>query len=154
MPALDRKGAPSASGQPSPSSEWQIFELRRSKADGRLSTHGCCLAYSRVWSGGRFEEAFTGEGRTASVAGGDERNHRTAVSRVRRLHKSDLCEPAIVYLFVNGIDERLRPGQRCEAVLAAWGIGENGRKSLLVGAPTRCGDRVSLLVPCPTRPPR
>jgi putative transposase len=35
--------------------------------------------------------------------------------------KRDLSEHAIVYLFVDGIAERLRPGQRREAVLAAWG---------------------------------
>jgi putative transposase len=45
--------------------------------------------------------------------------------------KRDLSEHAIVYLLVDGIPERLRPGQRREAVLAAWGIGEDGRKSLL-----------------------
>ena len=45
--------------------------------------------------------------------------------------KRDLSEHAIVYLFVDGIAERLRPGQRREAVLAAWGIGEDGRKALL-----------------------
>ena len=43
--------------------------------------------------------------------------------------KRDLSEHAIVYLFIDGIAERLRPGQRREAVLAAWGIGEDGRKS-------------------------
>jgi hypothetical protein len=31
---------------------------------------------------------------------------------------------------VDGIAERLRPGQRREAVLAAW-VGEDGRKVLL-----------------------
>ena len=45
--------------------------------------------------------------------------------------KRDLSVHAIVYLLVDGIAERLRPGQRREAVLAAWGIGEDGRKSLL-----------------------
>ena len=45
--------------------------------------------------------------------------------------KRDLSEHAIAYLFIDGIAERLRPGQRREAVLAAWGIGEDGRKSLL-----------------------
>jgi putative transposase len=45
--------------------------------------------------------------------------------------KRDLSEHSIVYLFVDGIAERLRPGQRREAVLATWGIGEDGRKSLL-----------------------
>ena len=35
--------------------------------------------------------------------------------------KRDLSEHAIAYLFIDGIAERLRPGQRREAVLAAWG---------------------------------
>ena len=71
------------------------------------------------------------DGQTASVAGGGERDHREAVGRVRRLLQAYLSEHTIVYLFVDGIAERLRPGQRREAVLAAWGIGEDGRKSLL-----------------------
>ena len=45
--------------------------------------------------------------------------------------KRDLTEHAVAYLFIDGIAERLRPGQRREAVLTAWGIGEDGRKSLL-----------------------
>src|SRR5215211_1900201 len=43
----------------------------------------------------------------------------------------DLAEHRVVYLFVDGIAERLRAGQPREAVLAAWGIGEDGRKVLL-----------------------
>ena len=43
----------------------------------------------------------------------------------------DLAEHDIVDLFVDGIAERLRPGQPREAVLAAWGIGHDGRKVLL-----------------------
>jgi transposase-like protein len=42
-----------------------------------------------------------------------------------------LSEHGIVYLFIDGIAERLRPGQSREAVLAAWGIGADGRKVLL-----------------------
>ena len=45
--------------------------------------------------------------------------------------KRDLSEHAIAYLYVDGIAERLRPGQKREAVLAAWGIGVDGRKVLL-----------------------
>ena len=45
--------------------------------------------------------------------------------------KRDLSEHAVAYLFIDGIAERLRPGQRREAVLAAWEIGEDGRESLL-----------------------
>ncbi|HLM20242.1 MAG TPA: hypothetical protein VK390_01805, partial [Propionibacteriaceae bacterium] len=42
----------------------------------------------------------------------------------------DLSEYRIVYLFVDGIAERLRAGQAREPVLAAWGIGEEGGKVL------------------------
>ena len=45
--------------------------------------------------------------------------------------RRDLSEHRIVYLFVDGIAERLRVGRPREAVLAAWGIGEEGRKVLL-----------------------
>jgi putative transposase len=45
--------------------------------------------------------------------------------------KRDLAEHRVVYLFVDGIAERLRAGLPREAVLAAWGIGEDGRKVLL-----------------------
>lgn len=43
----------------------------------------------------------------------------------------DLGEYDIVYLFVDGIAERIRPGQRREPVLAAWGFTAQGRKVLL-----------------------
>jgi putative transposase len=45
--------------------------------------------------------------------------------------KRDLAEHRVVHLFVDGIAERLRAGLPREAVLAAWGIGEDGRKVLL-----------------------
>ena len=64
---------------------------------------------------------------------------RTAVSEVtERLWEEyeafatrDLSEYKIQYLFVDGVAERLRPGQRREAVLCAWGIDVNGHKVLL-----------------------
>ena len=43
----------------------------------------------------------------------------------------DLAEHDVVYLFVDGIAERLRLGQPREAVLAAWGITSQGTKVLL-----------------------
>lgn len=43
----------------------------------------------------------------------------------------DLSEHAVVYLFVDGIAERLHLGQPREAVLAAWGITQRGDKVLL-----------------------
>ena len=43
----------------------------------------------------------------------------------------DLGEYDIAYLFVDGIAERIRPGQRREPVLAAWGFTAEGKKVLL-----------------------
>ena len=42
-----------------------------------------------------------------------------------------LNSPPFAYLFVDGIAERIRPGQRREPVLAAWGVTSRGRKVLL-----------------------
>ena len=43
----------------------------------------------------------------------------------------DLSEYDIAYLLVDGIAERLRPGQKREPVLAAWGFTGSGAKVLL-----------------------
>ncbi len=43
----------------------------------------------------------------------------------------DLGEYEIAYLFIDGIAERLRPGQKREPVMAAWGFTWDGRKVLL-----------------------
>jgi putative transposase len=43
----------------------------------------------------------------------------------------DLAEYDVAYLFIDGIAERIRPGQRREPVLAAWGFTFDGRKVLL-----------------------
>jgi putative transposase len=43
----------------------------------------------------------------------------------------DLGEYDIIYLFVDGIAERIRPGQRREPVMAAWGFTVTGAKVLL-----------------------
>ena len=43
----------------------------------------------------------------------------------------DLGEYDIVYLFIDGIAERIRPGSKREPVLAAWGFTAEGRKVLL-----------------------
>ncbi len=42
-----------------------------------------------------------------------------------------MSEYDIVYLFVDGIAERIRPGQKREPVLAAWGFTAEGKKVLL-----------------------
>jgi putative transposase len=43
----------------------------------------------------------------------------------------DLSEFEVVYLFVDGLAERLHLGQPREAVLAAWGVLADGHKVLL-----------------------
>ena len=88
--------------------------------------------YARGLSTRDIEDAFTDET-------GQRLLSRAAVSKITEKRcaeyedfcKRDLSEHAVAYLFIDGIAERLRPGQRREAVLAAWGIGEDGRKSLL-----------------------
>ena len=55
----------------------------------------------------------------------------------------DLAEHAVIYLFVDGIAERLHLGQPREAVLAAWGITQSGHKVLLGLAPGTKEDTVS-----------
>jgi transposase-like protein len=55
----------------------------------------------------------------------------------------DLAEFKVLYLFVDGIAEKLHLGQPREAVLAAWGITETGDKILLGLAPGTKEDTVS-----------
>jgi len=43
----------------------------------------------------------------------------------------ELTDIRLAYLFLDGVAERLSPGQRREAVLCAWGIDVDGRKHLL-----------------------
>ena len=88
--------------------------------------------YARGQSSRDIEDTFTDETGRRLLS-------RAAVSEIAEklwaeyedFCKRDLSEHAIAYLFVDGIAERLRPGQRREAVLAAWGIGEDGGKSRL-----------------------
>jgi transposase-like protein len=55
----------------------------------------------------------------------------------------DLAEFEVIYLFVDGITERLHLGQPREAVLAAWGILADGKKALLHLAPGTKEDTAS-----------
>jgi transposase-like protein len=76
---------------------------------------------------------------------------RTAVSEITErlwaeyetFASRDLAEFEIVYLFVDGIAERLHLGQPREAVLAAWGILSDGKKALLHLAPGTKEDTAS-----------
>jgi len=64
---------------------------------------------------------------------------RTAVSEIgerlwadyQEFAARDLSEYDIVYLFIDGIAERIRPGSKREPVLAAWGFTAEGKKVLL-----------------------
>ena len=88
--------------------------------------------YARGLSTRDIEDAFTAED-------GKRLLSRAAVSEVtERLWEEydafcarDLSEHRIAYLYVDGVAERLRAGRPREAVLAAWGVGEDGRKVLL-----------------------
>jgi putative transposase len=55
----------------------------------------------------------------------------------------DLTGFEVIYLFVDGIAERLHLGQPREAVLAAWGILRDGKKALLHLAPGTKEDTAS-----------
>src|SRR5438270_234222 len=76
---------------------------------------------------------------------------RTAVSEItERLWTEyegfagrELAEFEVVYLFVDGIAERLHLGQPREAVLAAWGLLADGKKALLHLAPGTKEDTAS-----------
>jgi transposase-like protein len=88
--------------------------------------------YARGLSTRDIEQAFTAEDGRRLLG-------RAAVSQITErlwadyeaFTKRDLSEFDIVYLFVDGIAERLRPGSPREAVIAAWGIGRSGAKVLL-----------------------
>lgn len=68
---------------------------------------------------------------------------RSAVSQVtevlweeyEQFATRDLSELEVLYLFLDGIAERLRPGARREAVLSAWAITWGGKKALVHVAP-------------------
>src|SRR5215831_3699382 len=76
---------------------------------------------------------------------------RTAVSEITErlwteyeaFASRDLSEFAVLYLFVDGIAERLHLSQPREAVLAAWGILADGKKALLHLAPGTKEDTAS-----------
>jgi putative transposase len=88
--------------------------------------------YARGLSTRDIEDAFTDESgrRLLSRAAVSEITERLW-AEYEAFIKRDLSEYRIVYLYVDGIAERLRAGQPREAVIAAWGIGEDGRKVLL-----------------------
>ena len=76
---------------------------------------------------------------------------RTAVSEITQrlwaeyeaFASRDLSEFEVIYLFVDGLAERLHLGQPREAVLAAWGVLADGHKVLLHLAPGSKEDTAS-----------
>lgn len=100
--------------------------------------------YARGLSTRDIEALFAGEDGRSLVS-------RTAVSEItERLWAEyqafagrDLGEFEVLYLFVDGIAERLHLGQPREAVLAAWGILADGKKALLHLAPGSKEDTAS-----------
>ena len=83
--------------------------------------------------------------------GGQSLLSRTAVSEITErlwaqyeaFASRDLSEFEVIYLFVDGIAERLHLGQAREAVLAAWGVLADGQKVLLHLAPGTKEDTAS-----------
>jgi transposase-like protein len=100
--------------------------------------------YARGLSTRDIEALFTDEA-------GQPLLSRTAVSKITErlwaeyegFASRDLSEFDVVYLFVDGIAERLHLGQPREAVLAAWGILVDGKKALLHLAPGTKEDTAS-----------
>ena len=88
--------------------------------------------YARGLSTRDIEDAFTDDAgrRLLSRAAVSEITERLW-AEYEAFTTRDLGEHRIVYVFVDGIAERPRAGQPREAVMAAWGIGEDGRKVLL-----------------------
>jgi transposase-like protein len=100
--------------------------------------------YARGLSVRDIEAAFTDEAGRCLLS-------RTAASELterlwadyQSFASRDLGEFKVLYLFVDGIAEKLHLGQPREAVLAAWGITESGHKVLLGLAPGTKEDTAS-----------
>jgi transposase-like protein len=100
--------------------------------------------YARGLSVRDIEAAFTDEAGRCVLS-------RTAASELterlwadyQSFASRDLGEFKVLYLFVDGIAEKLHLGQPREAVLAAWGITETGHKVLLGLAPGTKEDTAS-----------
>jgi putative transposase len=88
--------------------------------------------YARGLSVRDIEAAFTDEtGRCVLTKTATSELSERLWSDYQAFAGRDLAEFKVLYLFVDGIAERLHLGQPREAVLAAWGIVESGTKVLL-----------------------
>jgi len=100
--------------------------------------------FARGLSTRDIEAAFTDES-------GNKLLSRSAVSDItevlwqqyEQFATRELSGLDIQYLFMDGVAERLNPGERREAVLCAWGIDSEGNKHLLHLSPGTKEDAVS-----------
>ena len=100
--------------------------------------------FARGLSTRDIEAAFTDDDGTKLLS-------RTAVSDItevlwqqyEQFATRDLSGLDIQYLFMDGVAERLNPGERRQSVLCAWGIDSDGNKHLLHLAPGTKEDAVS-----------
>lgn len=100
--------------------------------------------YARGLSVRDIEAAFTDEsGRCALTKSAASELTERLWSDYQAFAGRDLAEFKVLYLFIDGIAERLHLGQPREAVLAAWGIVESGTKVLLGLAPGTKEDTAS-----------
>lgn len=100
--------------------------------------------YARGLSVRDIEAAFTDEaGRCVLTKTAASELSERLWSDYQAFAGRDLAEFKVLYLFVDGIAERLHLGQPREAVLAAWGIVESGTKVLLGLAPGTKEDTAS-----------
>ena len=100
--------------------------------------------YARGLSVRDIEAAFTDErGRCALTKTAASELSERLWADYQAFAGRDLVEYRVLYLFVDGIAERLHLGQPREAVLAAWGIVESGAKVLLGLAPGTKEDTAS-----------
>ena len=114
-----------------------LNDLREQLAGRSESLEALALEmFARGCSTRDIEAAFRG-------ADGQSLLSRTAVSEVTQalwceyeeFVTRDLSDVRPLYLFLDGIAERLRPGAKSEAILCAWAITESGRKVLVHLAP-------------------
>jgi len=88
--------------------------------------------YARGLSMRDIERAFTdGEGQCVLSKSAASRVCEALWAEYQAFARRDLSDLYIVYLFIDGVAERLHLGQPREAVLAAWGIAVDGTKHLL-----------------------
>jgi transposase-like protein len=87
--------------------------------------------FARGLSTRDIADVFTADGRPLLSRAAVSQLSERLWAEYQAFASRDLAEHEIVYLFVDGIAERLRPGQPREPVLAAWGIARDGRKVLL-----------------------